>query len=105
MSNKCEHEEILYASDSWQKYFACTKERDGRDYAECNHNASFCTYKEGNENYIEIKTPKKYCVDFDKIKTLDDLKNVVQILFAGLPITINEDCGFIDEIKEYLVEV
>lgn len=56
-------------------------------------------------NYITIKQPKKYSVDFDKIKDSNDLKNVVQFLFAGLPITITEECRFIDEIKEYLVEI
>lgn len=59
------------------------------------------------KNYIElnISNKKKYCIDFDKIKDFNDLKNVVQILFTGLPIVIYEDCGFIEEIREYLVEV
>ena len=48
---------------------------------------------------------KSYAVDFDKVNNFEDLKNIVQILFAGLRIRINEDCGFVDEIKEYLIEM
>lgn len=54
---------------------------------------------------LTISTQKKYCVDFNKVEDFNDLKNVVQILFAGLPVVINEDCGFLDEIKEYLIEI
>lgn len=54
---------------------------------------------------LTISTQKKYCVDFNKVEDFNDLKNVVQILFAGLPIVINDDCGFLDEIKEYLIEI
>lgn len=61
--------------------------------------------RQSNESKIKIQPYKKYAVDFDKVKDFYDLKQVVQILFAGFPITISEDCGFIDEIKEYLVEV
>ena len=59
------------------------------------------------ENYLtlSISIPKMYSVDFNKVNSFADLKNVVQILFAGLPITISEDCGFIDEIREYLIEL
>lgn len=52
-----------------------------------------------------IKENKKYSVDFDKVKDFNDLKNIVQILFSGLPIIINENFGFIDEIIDYLVEI
>lgn len=54
---------------------------------------------------LSINIHKKYAVDFDKVKDFNDLKNIVQILFIGLPITISEDCRFIDEIREYLIEV
>lgn len=65
-------------------------------------------FNKGNkkkEDFITIRIPKQYIVDFDKVKNFNDLKNVVQILFAGLPIRINDNCSFINEIKEYLVEV
>lgn len=55
--------------------------------------------------FFTISVPKTYAVDFNKVKDLNDLKNILQILFVGLPITINENCKFIDDIKEYLVEV
>lgn len=52
-----------------------------------------------------IRTPKNYAVDFDKVNSLEDLKNVIQILFVGLQIKISEDCELVDEIREYLVEI
>lgn len=61
--------------------------------------------KQLNELTIKVQPCKKYAIDFDKVKDFNDLKQVVQILFAEFPITISEDCGFIDEIKEYLVEI
>lgn len=54
---------------------------------------------------IGIKEQKEYIVDFDKVKDFNDLKNIVQTLVVGLHITIRDDCSFIDEIKEYLVEI
>ena len=57
------------------------------------------------ENCLTLSIPKMYSVDFNKVNSFEDLKNVVLILFTGLPITISEDCGFIDEIREYLVEI
>ncbi|MFR8619387.1 MAG: hypothetical protein ACLVEC_01210 [Romboutsia timonensis] len=57
------------------------------------------------ENCLTLSIPKMYSVDFNKVNSFEDLKNVVQILFTGLPITISEDCGFIDEIREYLIEL
>ena len=57
------------------------------------------------ENCLTLSILKMYSVDFNKVNSFEDLKNVVQILFTGLPITISEDCGFIDEIREYLVEI
>ena len=56
-------------------------------------------------NTFTIRKPKSYAVDFDKVDNFEDLKKVVQILFAGLRIRINEDCGFTDEVKEYLIEM
>lgn len=58
-----------------------------------------------SDDSFKIRMPKKYAVDFDKVNSFEDLKNIVQILFARLPITINEDCGFIDEIRKYLIEL
>lgn len=52
-----------------------------------------------------IRIPKNYAVDFDKVNSLEDLKNVIQILFVGLQIKISEDCEFVDEIREYLIEI
>ena len=60
---------------------------------------------EYNRKVATIGIPKSYAVDFDKVNNFEDLKNVVQILFAGLQIKINEDCRFVDEIKEYLIEM
>lgn len=57
------------------------------------------------ENCLTLSIPKMYSVDFNKVNSFEDLKNVVQILFTGLPITISEDCEFVDEIREYLVEI
>ena len=57
------------------------------------------------ENCLTLSIPKMYGVDFNKVNSFEDLKNVVQILFTGLPITIREDCGFIDETREYLIEL
>ena len=57
------------------------------------------------EDFITIRIPKRYIVDFDKVKDFNDLKNVVQILFAGLPVVISGNCNFVDDVKEYLVEV
>ena len=57
------------------------------------------------DNCLTLSIPKMYSVDFNKVNSFEDLKNVVQILFTGLPITISEDCGFIDEIREYLIEL
>ncbi len=56
------------------------------------------------EDFTTTEMPKRYIVDFDKVKDFDDLKNIMQILFVGFPIIISEDCYFIDDIKEYLVE-
>lgn len=55
--------------------------------------------------YFTFKIPKRYVVDFDKVKDFHDLKNVVQILFSGLPVVVNENCEFIGEIREFLVEI
>lgn len=52
------------------------------------------------ENFTTIEMPKQYVVDFDKVKDFNDLKNVMQILFTGLPIIIGENCSFVDDIKE-----
>lgn len=52
-----------------------------------------------------IRIPKNYAVDFDKVNSFEDLKNVIQILFVGLQIKISEDCEIVDEIREYLVEI
>lgn len=52
-----------------------------------------------------IRIPKNYAVDFDKVNSFEDLKNVIQILFVGLQIKISEDCEFVDGIREYLVEI
>lgn len=52
-----------------------------------------------------IRIPKNYAVDFDKVNSFEDLKNVIQILFVGLQIKISEDCELVDEIREYLVEI
>lgn len=60
--------------------------------------------EESKISCIPLRQPKRYAVDFNKVNNFDDLKNVVQILFTGLPITIGEDYDFINEIIEYLVE-
>lgn len=60
---------------------------------------------ESNVKILTIKPPKKYTVDFDTVKNFNDLKNIVQILFVGMPIVINENFEFINEIKEYLIEL
>ena len=60
--------------------------------------------KYSGETFV-IRIPKNYAFDFDKVNSLEDLKNVIQILFAGLQIKISEDCEFVDEIREYLVEI
>lgn len=52
-----------------------------------------------------IRIPKNYAVDFDRVNSFEDLKNVIQILFVGLQIKISEDCELVDEIREYLVEI
>ena len=52
-----------------------------------------------------IRIQKNYAVDFDKVNSFEDLKNVIQILFVGLQIKISEDCELVDEIREYLVEI
>ena len=52
-----------------------------------------------------IRIPKNYAVDFDKVNSFEDLKNVIQILFVGLQIKISEDCEFVDEIRESLIEI
>lgn len=52
-----------------------------------------------------IRIPKNYAVDFDKVNSFEELKNVIQILFVGLQIKISEDCEIVDEIREYLVEI
>ena len=60
---------------------------------------------EKKDDFTTIKISKQYVVDFDKVRDFNDLKNIVQVLFVGLPIIINDNCSFIDDIKEYLVEV
>lgn len=58
-----------------------------------------------NGETFAIRIPKNYAVDFDKVNSFEDLKNVIQILFVGLQIKISEDCELVDEIREYLVEI
>lgn len=54
---------------------------------------------------LSINIPKKYKVDFEKVNDFDDLKNIVEVLFEGLNITIDETSKHIEDIKKYLVEV
>lgn len=55
--------------------------------------------------FTTIKQTKQYMVDFDKVENFADLKNIVQIIFVGFPIRINEGFEYFEDIKEYLVEV
>lgn len=54
---------------------------------------------------ISIYIPKKYKVDFDKVNNFNDLKNIVEVFFEGLNVTIDETSKNIDDIREYLIEV
>lgn len=54
---------------------------------------------------LSINIPKKYKVDFEKVNDFDDLKNIVEVFFEGLNITIDETSKYIEDIKKYLVEV
>ena len=54
---------------------------------------------------LSINLPKKYKVDFEKVNDFDDLKNIVEVLFEGLNITIDETSKHIEDIKKYVVEV
>lgn len=54
---------------------------------------------------LSINIPKKYKVDFEKVNDFDDLKNIVEVFFEGLNITIDETSKHIEDIKKYLVEV
>ena len=54
---------------------------------------------------LSINIPKKYKVDFEKVNDFDDLKNIVEVFFEGLNLTIDETSKHIEDIKKYLVEV
>ena len=54
---------------------------------------------------LSINIPKKYKVDFEKVNDFDDLKNIVEVFFEGLNITVDETSKHIEDIKKYLVEV
>ncbi|MDY3960190.1 hypothetical protein [Romboutsia timonensis] len=54
---------------------------------------------------VGIKIPKKYKVDFEKVNSFDDLKNIIEIFFEGLNVTIDEDSNSFEHIKDYLIEV
>ena len=54
---------------------------------------------------LSINLPKKYKVDFEKVNDFDDLKNIVEVLFEGSHVTIDETSKHIEDIKKYVVEV
>lgn len=58
---------------------------------------------EGQEHRFKI--PKRYEVDFDKINSIADVLVLVEVLFKGLNIAIQEDSEYFEHLKYCLKEV
>lgn len=56
------------------------------------------------ENF-KFKIPKKYKVDFDKVESIFDLQVLMEVLFEGLNIVIQEDSAYYKHLKGYLKEL
>ena len=54
---------------------------------------------------FSINIPKRYKVNFEKVNNFNDLKNIIEVFFKGLDITINENSKHIEYIREYLIEI
>lgn len=47
-------------------------------------------------NFTICKSPERYVIDFDKVKTLDDMKRILY----GLRISFSQDNEYIDSIHD-----
>lgn len=58
--------------------------------------------KDDSHNF---RIPKTYKVNFNKIESIFDLQVLMQVLFEGLNIVIQEDSIYYEHLKDVLEEV
>lgn len=56
-------------------------------------------------NTIAIQPTKTFKVDFDKVKTIDDIKLILEAIHIGFNINFIENYEKFDELKELLIEI
>ena len=49
-----------------------------------------------------ISNPKRYVIDFDKIKSFEELKMLINILYESFNIVVQEDSIYYEQLKDYL---
>jgi hypothetical protein len=54
---------------------------------------------------MELVIPKKYVVDFTKVKTFEELTKILNITFSGLNLKVNDRLVGFEEIEQYLTEI
>jgi len=79
---KCPYRlEDIYAKDSWQTYNACTLRDDGWDYALCNPNASYCEFKDNEEELTKVFEDKEKQEKIERVQNeIEDKEDEIRYL-------------------------
>lgn len=57
-----------------------------------------------DNNCLKISNPKRYVIDFDKIKSFEELKMLINILYESFNIVVQDDSFYYEQLKDYLKE-
>lgn len=61
--------------------------------------------KKIHEGFLRLETQKTYKIDFDKVKSFDDLKLILESVHLGFNINFIENYDKFDDLKKLLIEV